>query len=553
MVGTDVVHGAVRGDTTSVDGRGGAAQPGPLSQTMPRFSLYGVPALVLAIGLVITAVLALTARAVHSGNESRLLRQRVNEAAAVLTSAIPTTLTPLSSASTLAEATNGSRTAFTTFMAPLAKGRPFVSASLWPANATDPRPLVTVGSPSELSTRPKAEVAAYLTRTKASTTVVVLDLLGAAERRLGYGFSNGTQTRFVIYAEAALPENRRANVDTNSAFADLDYAIYLGSHPDPKQLLAASVVDPDFRSRTAADTVAFGDSKLHIVMTPRTELGGGLLAGLPWLIGGIGVLLALAAALLTERLVRRRAYAEALAQQNARLFSEQRSVAQTLQHALLPDTLPAFAGLDLAVRYVPGVDGVDIGGDWYDVIAVGDGMVLLVVGDVSGRGLRAATVMAALRYAIRAYAADGDSPDAILVKLSKLIDVGDGHFATVLCGLVDVVERRITFANAGHPNPLLITGSTAELTATKVGVPVGVAGDTYETVTVSVPPGGVLMAYTDGLFERRGESPDVGLARLRDASIGYHSLSELLDGVLHTLTPDGGHDDTAILAVTWSR
>ncbi|MDQ1381549.1 MAG: hypothetical protein QOJ71_2268, partial [Actinomycetota bacterium] len=75
----------------------------------------------------------------------------------------------------------------------------------------------------------------------------------------------------------------------------------------------------------------------------------------------------------------------------------------------------------------------------------------------------------------------------------------------------------------------------------------------YETVTVSVPPGGVLMAYTDGLFERRGESPDVGLARLRDASIGYRSLSELLDGVLHTLTPDGGHDDTAILAVTWSR
>ena len=214
-------------------------------------------------------------------------------------------------------------------------------------------------------------MAAYLTRTKASTTVVVLDLLGAAERRLGYGFSNGTQTRFVIYAEAALPENRRANVDTNSAFADLDYAIYLGSHPDPKQLLAASVVDPDFRSRTAADTVAFGDSKLHIVMTPRTELGGGLLARLPWLIGGIGVLLALAAALLTERLVRRRAYAEALAQQNARLFSEQRSVAQTLQHALLPETLPVFAGLDLAVRYVPGVDGVDIGGDWYDVIAVG--------------------------------------------------------------------------------------------------------------------------------------------------------------------------------------
>jgi serine phosphatase RsbU (regulator of sigma subunit) len=117
---------------------------------------------------------------------------------------------------------------------------------------------------------------------------------------------------------------------------------------------------------------------------------------------------------------------------------------------------------------------------------------------------------------------------------------------------VNVAERRITIANAGHPSPLLITGSTAELIPTRVGVPVGVAGEPYGTVTVSVPPGGVLMFYTDGLFERRGESPDVGLARLRDASTGYHSLADLLDGVLHALTPDGGHDDTAILAVTWN-
>ena len=105
---------------------------------------------------------------------------------------------------------------------------------------------------------------------------------------------------------------------------------------------------------------------------------------------------------------------------------------------------------------MPGVDGVDIGGDWYDVIDVGGGQVILVVGDVSGRGLRAATEMASLRYAIRAYAAQGDPPEVILSKLSRLINlVRDGHFATVLCGLVNVAERRVTFANAGHPSPLL--------------------------------------------------------------------------------------------------
>src|SRR5439155_497229 len=107
------------------------------------------------------------------------------------------------------------------------------------------------------------------------------------------------------------------------------------------------------------------------------------------LIGGFGTAIALAAALMTERLVRRRAHAEQLAEQNALLFSEQRSVAQTLQQSLLPEERPEFPGLDLAVRYVPGVDGVDIGGDWYDVIGVGDSKVVIVVGDVSGRGIGA--------------------------------------------------------------------------------------------------------------------------------------------------------------------
>jgi len=96
VVGTDVVHGVVRDDTTSVDATADGSQP--LSTAMPRFSLYGVPVVVFAVGLLITAVLALTAASVHSGNEDRLLRQRVNEAAAVVMSAIPNTQTPLSSA-----------------------------------------------------------------------------------------------------------------------------------------------------------------------------------------------------------------------------------------------------------------------------------------------------------------------------------------------------------------------------------------------------------------------------------------------------------------------
>jgi serine phosphatase RsbU (regulator of sigma subunit) len=218
----------------------------------------------------------------------------------------------------------------------------------------------------------------------------------------------------------------------------------------------------------------------------------------------------------------------------------------------LPEELPEFPGLDLAVRYVPGVDGVDIGGDWYDVIGVDDGRVVFVVGDVSGRGLRAATVMASLRYAIRAYVAQGDPPATILVKLTKLISIArDGHFATVLCGLIDVEGHTVTFANAGHPKPLIVDADRAEFADTPVGPPVGVTTTEYESVTVVIPPNGTLLAYTDGLFERRGENPDTGLARLRGAVAGDQPLDGLLDGVLRFMTPDGGHDDTAILGMRW--
>ena len=519
-----------------------------------RRVLRPVSIVVLAIGLAVTLGLSLTAQALHDSNEQRLLRQRVVEVAAVLSAAIPNIQTPLSSGAVVAEATNANRRAFANLMTPLvgARPRPFISASVWPAHVTAPRPLFVVGAAPELASRPAADIRNFLARTSGNKAVSVLDLLGQPKRRLGYAFAAGPTARFVVYAEAALPQNRRAAVDSNSAFSDLDYAIYLGPTADLGHLLAASVANPRFTGHTAEDTVPFGDNTLHIVMSPRRDLGGNLLLRLPWIIGALGTALAVAAALMTERLVRRRAHAEQLARQNALLFSEQRSVAQTLQHSLLPEENPEFPGLEIAVRYVPGVDGVDIGGDWYDVIGVDEGKVIIVVGDVSGRGLRAATAMASLRYSIRAYVAQGDAPEIILSKLTKLINVvRDGHFATVLCGLVDVKEHTVTLANAGHPNPLLISGSSAEFVATNVGPPVGVAAATYTSVGVKVQPNGTLLAFTDGLFERRGESPDVGLARLRGAAVGYDSLEELLDGMLHALTPEGCDDDTAILAVRW--
>ena len=133
--------------------------------------------------------------------------------------------------------------------------------------------------------------------------------------------------------------------------------------------------------------------------------------------------------------------------------------------------------METGARYEAGVEGVDIGGDWYDLIALDDHRLLLVVGDVSGRGVRAAATMASLRYAIHAYAAQNDPPATILTKLSKLVNVGrTGQLATILCALVDVKAHELTVTSAGHLPPLLISNGTGTFIKSAVGVPIGVKG-----------------------------------------------------------------------------
>jgi serine phosphatase RsbU (regulator of sigma subunit) len=387
-------------------------------------------------------------------------------------------------------------------------------------------------------------------------------MLNRPQPRLGYAFvAPGAGVRYAVYAESAIPANRRLRIETNSAFSDLNYALYLGTTQRPANLVATSLSHLPVTGRHSMTTVPFGDSAFTLVMTARGNLGGGLSQELPWLIAVLGTLLAVTAALVTERLIRRRQHAEqaatelgVVAGERQRLYAEQRGLAEALQHALLPLDVPAFPGVEISVEYRPGVGDVEIGGDWYDVIHLHDGAFVLVVGDVSGRGLRAATVMASLRYAIRAYAAQGDEPAVILDRLSGLLSVaGDGHFATVVCALVDIERHQMTMANAGHLNPLLIVGDEARYVTTDVGAPVGVSDHpAYRSVTVPIPHGATLVAFTDGLIERRGEDLDVGLERMRQSALASDdSLDSMLRRVLHELTPDGSDDDIAVVGVKW--
>jgi serine phosphatase RsbU (regulator of sigma subunit) len=524
--------------------------------------------LVLATGLIVTAALAWATWELHDSNEDRLVRQRVREASSVLTTALPSIQTPLASAAELAAATNADEERFAGLIGRYVLdddqsdgNEPFIGASLWEVENGTARRVASAGAPPIIE-QSRSRLDAFFERARGSNQLHVIGLLTGEQPRLGYAFTPvGRTSNYVAYAEAPLPPDRTAVVREDNAFADLDFAIYLGDTERRTELLVASTSDLPIAGRRAAETTDFGDTQLRLVMTPRRVLGGSFSERLPWIVLALGSVLTIGAALMAERLARRRSRAEDLAQrlneiaeENQRLYGEQRSIAETLQHALLPGNLPQVEGVDVAARYLPGVQGVEIGGDWYDVMHVDDRRVMFAVGDVSGRGLRAATIMAALRYAIRAYGAQGDAPATLLAKLSHLVSVSrDGHFATVLCGVLDLDTNEVTLASAGHPSPLLIDNGRAEFVSTTNGVPIGVASDApYESITFSVPPNATLLAFTDGLVERRREDLAVGLERLQDAVRRRNgSLDDLLSTVLRELTPDGSDDDTAILGLRW--
>ncbi|HXQ60223.1 MAG TPA: PP2C family protein-serine/threonine phosphatase [Acidimicrobiales bacterium] len=527
------------------------------SQSVPGPRPSWLSGAVLLAGLVLTGSLAWVSETIHDHDETRLLNLELHQAASVVAVAIPSIQLPLSSASSLAAATDGDPQQFRNYMGSFVGGKgPFVSASLWRVENATTTMVALVGSPPELATTP-AQLTAALSQARRTPTLEVLNLLNRPSASIGYASASLLPPGpWVVYAERDLPKNRKLNVTTNSAFSQLNYALYLGRSTTPPDLLGAS---PGFLSTggtKAKQTVAFGSSVITLVATPNTELGSSLLARLPWIVAVAGGVLSIVAALVTDYLVRRRRQAEWLAAENRRMYSEQRSIAEILQHALLPQTLPEIAGVETAIRYVAGGDGADVGGDWYDVIPLDHDHFIFVLGDVSGRGVEAATIMARLHFAIRAYAAQGDGPAAIMGKLGKLLSIdSDRSFATILCAVVDVAGHSITLVNAGHPPLLMLNGSSGAFIRSTIFPPVGIQESTdYRAEHFDVPAGATVVAFTDGLIERRDETIDTGLERLRALTLEHPlALDDLLTKILTESRRAGYHDDTAILAVRWKR
>jgi serine phosphatase RsbU (regulator of sigma subunit) len=548
----------------AISQRPGDGEDAPLASAVPlrgrRWGPSRVAVLALLAGLAVTAALTVISLVLYDRNETRLLDLRARELGLVLSATVPGIQTPIASGAALADATGGNVQKFRAFIAPeVGTGRPFSSVSLWPVGGGAAAPLTVVGTAPAL---PAQQARAILAPGAQKGKLKVIAHLQAAQPSIGYEFSTpGVKRAFAIYAETPLPKSRRSKLETNSAFSDLNYAVYLGRLRTTRNLLVTSLKRLPITSRKASTTVAFGDSRLSLVVTPRGSLGGTFFESLPWIVAVSGLLISLAAAMITDRLARGRQRAEQLAgnldlvaAENERMYTEQRNIAQTLQHALLPDALPEVSGLRVSARYVPATSGVEVGGDWYDVVAAGEHRVLLVIGDVSGHGLRAATTMASLRHATLAYAAHDPRPAAVLARLSDYVNSGPhDYFATVLCAMIDVDGHRLTLASAGHLPPLLIDGDDGNFVEMEVNVPIGVERDApYHEATVVVPPNATLVAFTDGLVERRDEVVDTGLARLRDAATARRlPLDDLIERLPDDLAFANHHDDTAIVGVQW--
>ncbi|MFD7643489.1 SpoIIE family protein phosphatase [Kitasatospora sp. NPDC059795] len=235
---------------------------------------------------------------------------------------------------------------------------------------------------------------------------------------------------------------------------------------------------------------------------------------------------------------------------NARLYRRERDTALTLQRSLLPQDVHHTPGLEIAHRYLPSTVGDEIGGDWFDVVPLTGGRVALIVGDVMGHGIRAAATMGQLRTVARTLVTLDLDPARVLRRLDDATaQLGEGQFATCVCAVFDPVDEECILASAGHLPPVVSEhDGQARLVQPPPGAPLGVGGVPFESIRFPLREDGLLVLYTDGLVERRGQDLDEGLELLRETVTHRQgTLERGCDVVLDAFGATMGQDDVAVI------
>ncbi|MFB8772222.1 SpoIIE family protein phosphatase [Streptomyces broussonetiae] len=254
-----------------------------------------------------------------------------------------------------------------------------------------------------------------------------------------------------------------------------------------------------------------------------------------------------------------RMLAQALSRAGA--AESERELTDGLQRSMLPTLIPRIPGMSVAARYIPTGGGLQVGGDWYDMIPLPSGRFALVIGDVQGHDVRAAGLMGQLRTALRAYASEGHRPDAVLSRASRFLhgisaaadedDFTAPRFATCLYVEVDPATGTLDLARAGHPDPAIrMADGTVLKRPTAGGLPLGIDPDAdYPTTRILLEPGETLLICTDGLIETGGHDLDTGWLRIR-TTLEEHKgdLEELADALVRTVHGPSSYYTTGPLA-----
>ncbi|HVT64626.1 MAG TPA: SpoIIE family protein phosphatase [Mycobacteriales bacterium] len=235
------------------------------------------------------------------------------------------------------------------------------------------------------------------------------------------------------------------------------------------------------------------------------------------------------------------------------MYAAERQAALNLQRALLPERTVAVEGWSVAAHYSP-AGQEEAGGDFYDVVALGDGRIAAVVGDVMGRGVEAAASMAQTRTMIRAYAVDDPDPVSVLSRVDRYFQVLEGvQLVTALYLLIDVESGEVSMATAGHLPPIVIgADGGADFASVDIGPPFGIDVGPRHSTSLCLSRGSAIVGFTDGLVERRGEDIDTGtgavLERLRTDDAASDAWA-LLSRVVNAAPEGGSDDDVTVLAL----
>jgi hypothetical protein len=331
----------------------------------------------------------------------------------------------------------------------------------------------------------------------------------------------------------------------------LNVVLYDAMTPDPSQALVSTVPNPPLTGEVRTKSIKAGNTNLLLEVSPARPLVGGLTADAGWLIFGGGFVMAILVGVAVETETRRRRAAVALYQGEHRLT-------EVLQRSLLPH-LPSIAGLRIGARYLAGSEGQQVGGDWYDVFELADDRIGIVVGDVVGHDVSAAVLMSRVQTALRAYAFLDAQPAGVLDRLDGLLATFDSErLVTVFYGVLSAPDRsgsrRLVFANAGHPPPLVhaADGSVSELDGAE-SLLLGLASDRDDgrpQREVELQEGSMLLLYTDGLVEIPGESLTDLIERLKAVAAtipGAASPDDACEWLLSRLPAGERRDDIALM------